>query len=97
MFDVVADLVGVGFEPGRSEVRIRLNGAPMAFPATDEQVERAIALRGGQVRVVGIRGAGRNRLLGLFGASEETVVLRGKAAEDLVFERWNGLLRMLAK
>lgn len=99
LFEFVALVVGVGFEPGRTEVRLKglKSPNPIAYSATSEQVEKAITYRNSYVRALAVRGGGRNRLLGLWPADQAIPIPDPEKAEEYLFEKWKELLRRLAQ
>lgn len=99
VFEFVALVVGVGFETGKTEVRLKATNQAAATPysATPEQVEDAIQYRNHYVRVLAVRGGGRSRLLGLWPADHILPVPDRDAAQEYIFGRWHELLRRLAQ
>lgn len=90
-------VVGVGFEPGRSEVRVRSESASISFDASPEQVEMALAIRKDKVRVFGINDGKHTRLLNVVKASKPRFVINPEAIEEHIFKRWGGVFARLAK
>jgi hypothetical protein len=88
-------VVGVGFRPGPLEVRLRSDGSTTTLPAREEHVEKALAMRGQQVRALALRGE-PNRLLWLRRSGEARVHER-RGRIDALAERWGEVLRRLAK
>lgn len=93
-------IVGVGFPPGTSEVRVRTTeGESLRFLAQPELVNRALDLRGRRVGGLAVKSKD-SRLLRLKPVSENgsirlfTVTESGR--EEYVFNRWDTLLRRLA-
>lgn len=92
------NVIGVGFDPGRNEVRIRTeNIASTSLATTPEAVETALRLRHDTVRVLGVRQGTRARLLNIQRASEPPFRLTEDGVEEHIFKRWGGLLERLAK
>lgn len=89
-------IVGVGFEQGRTEVRIRTDdGRTIAWTATPEQMEKALVLRGVQITALGVAAAeGSPQWLILRKLNELSPRSSRKA---VMYERWDGLLRRLAQ
>lgn len=95
--EVVGNVVGVGFEPGRSEVRIKGEGPPTAFDAEPTQVETALELRHENVRSLGVHANKHTRLLRLNRANEARVALSPEMVEEHIFKKWSGVFARLAK
>lgn len=90
-------VVGVGFEPGRPQVRLR-SQAPSHFHATNDQVEAALRLRGVEaVRVLAVVSSDGARLLAIANAQEPKVKPTEADRKRLIFDRWDGLLKRLAR
>ncbi len=103
--EYIGRIVGVGFEPGRTEVRVRTEEeahetGPAKPPrvatlaATSKQVDTALELRHSQVRAIAVCHGDERRLLIL---QDVSLPLRCSSRETIVFERWRGLLERLAK
>jgi hypothetical protein len=90
------DVIGVGFEPGRSEVRIKAE-ASTAISANPQEVDAALHLRGEKVRALAVRVGNRSRLINIKRASDPKFTFTNEAVEEHVFRRWDNLLRRLAK
>jgi hypothetical protein len=93
-------IVGVGFEPGRPEVRflaaVGEEQRTIVCTATEQQVERALALRHEDVTALAVTSTARPRLLWLRRPAE----VRAPDApvhHARVFDAWDGLLRRLAQ
>jgi hypothetical protein len=91
------NIIGVGFEPGRSEVRIRTELATPILDATNEQVEMALAIRKAKIRVLGVNDGKRTRLLTIADAHAPQFQRTPASIEEHIFKRWNGLFERLAK
>jgi hypothetical protein len=91
-------IVGVGFEPGTSEVRIKPDEGEVTLRllATTELVERALELRGSPVRGLAVRSKDA-RLLRLSALDTPQFVLTPELREKYLFQRWDGLLKILAQ
>jgi len=88
-------VVGVGFPPGRAEVRIKAeSGSTATLLATDEQVEAALRLRQSDVVAVGVVHDGSHRLLSLRDAKAEPKTF---VRESAIYDRWRGVLKRLAQ
>jgi hypothetical protein len=93
--EIHGNVTGVGFEPGRSEVRVKTEeGFQLTMGATALQVERALELRTTKVKVLALVDETHSRLLRLESAS---MPWRTSSREEAVFKRWDGLLRRLAQ
>jgi hypothetical protein len=97
LIQVIGEIIGVGFEPARNEVKVRaFSGEAVTLSASSEQVSEAIAMRGSEVACLGVVDHnGRMRLLRLGGAPER--LLDAAARAEYVFNRWNGVLTRLAQ
>lgn len=94
--EVVGDIVGVGFEPGRPEVRLKADTATLACAATNEQVEHALNLRGEPVRALVVQ-SDKTKLLRLGRPDDPPFVPTEQDEEEHLFKRWHELLSRLAK
>jgi hypothetical protein len=91
---VAGELVGVGFEPGRSEVRIKTsNGDTFSMAATSAQVDEALTLRSTAIHAIAVVQPPRARLL-RFG---DRVPGDPKSRADYVFDTWSEVLKRLAQ
>jgi hypothetical protein len=93
-------IVGVGFAPGTSEVRVRIEEENLRLMAKAPQVEKAIELRGRDVQGLAvIPGVGprQARLLRLTSIDDPPFRLTPELENKYVFERWDGLLKRLAE
>lgn len=97
--EIEGSIVGVGFEPGRWEVRIldSLTRHPVVCLASSKLVEDAIALRLKRVRVLTVSNGTRVRLLRLQDADAPPIALTEAQRQELVFGRWDDLMRRLAE
>lgn len=98
---IEGDIVGLGFEPGRPEVRIRVDArTTLVCPATADQVSKALQLRLAQEKVVAMVVASDRRverLLWIRPVSESTARLPQKQVDDYLCRRWDKTLEELAK
>ena len=96
--EIEGSIIGVGFEPGRWEVRIMdsLARHPVNCLANSKLVEDAIALRSKRIRVLTVSNGARVRLLRLQDADAPTIELSEAQRQELVFGRWDDLMRRLA-
>jgi hypothetical protein len=90
-------IVGVGFEPGRPEVRIKTENTSISFEADDKQVDVALEIRKETVRALGVFGGKRARLLRIASSEEPRFQITDQAIEEHIFKRWNGVFARLAK
>lgn len=95
--EIVGNVVGVGFEPGRTEVRIKSDGPTTIFDAEAEQVETALKLRHESVRSLGVHANRHTRLLKLNRASEPRFAATPEMIEEHIFKRWSGVFARLAE
>lgn len=94
------NIVGVGFEPGRPEVRIKTQSATASLEATNEQVEMALSIKKEkvpEVRVLGVNDGKRTRLLNIVDARTPRIKVSAEAVEEHIFKRWSGVFARLAK
>lgn len=97
LIEFAGNVIGVGFEPGKSEVRVRtLHNEHLQLLASTTLVERALVLRGGVVRGLAVRRK-EARLLRLDAEGDEPFTLTNEGAERYIFGRWDELLTRLAK
>lgn len=90
-------VVGVGFEPGKSEVRIKGDSSTYPLEATNEQVETALMMRKEKVRILGVNDGKRTRLLSIVDANKPRFEISDAAVEEHIFKRWNAVLARLAQ
>lgn len=95
--EVEGSIIGVGFDPGKTEVRIRGESASANFDANEEQVEAALAIRHNPVRTIGIQAGKHSRLLRIQKATEPRFAVTADAIEEHIFKRWSGVFARLAK
>jgi hypothetical protein len=95
--EVDGTVIGVGFEPGRSEVRVKGASTTANFDASDEQVEMALTIRKENVRSLGVYDGKRARLLLIAKASAPRFKVTDEAIEEYIFKRWGGVFARLAK
>lgn len=97
LFEFVGKVVGVGFEPGKSEVRIKTaTNDSLQLSASAELVEKALTLRHGPVRGMAVRRKDA-RLLRIDEADARPFTLTDEISEQFVFRRWDELLARLAQ
>jgi hypothetical protein len=97
--EIEGSIIGVGFEPGRWEVRIMdsMTRNPVSCLASSKLVEDAIALRSKRIRVLTVSNGARVRLLRLQDADAPPIQLTEAQRHELVFGRWDELMRRLAE
>ena len=97
ILEIEGSVVGVGFEPGRSEIRVKSNDNNVIMVAPEETVERALEFRHEPVRVLSIRDEKRVRVLHLTKATTPRFKSTPETTEKYLFSRWSGVLARLAK
>jgi hypothetical protein len=97
LVEVEGSVVGVGFEPGRTEVRIKTEAIAPSLDATDEQVESALQMRKARVRALGVHDGKRARLLKIARARDPKFKVTPEAIEEHIFKRWAGVFEKLSK
>jgi len=90
-------VVGVGFEPGRSEVRIKTENMTTSLSAGPDAVERALTIRHDEVRTVSVHIGNKARLISLNRASDPRIEFTREVVEEHLFKRWNDVLARLAQ
>jgi hypothetical protein len=90
-------VVGVGFEPGKPEVRIKTEAMTTSLVSTSEAVDHALNLRNDRVRTLSVHIASRARLIGLNRSTDPRFVFTPEAVEEHIFKRWDVLLERLAQ
>jgi len=90
-------IAGVGFEPGRTEVRVKSNaGTAATLDATAEQVDAALRMRNEDVRILGVSDGKRTRLLNVVNARTPEFKITDEAVETHIFKRWERVFARLA-
>ena len=97
LVEVEGSVVGVGFEPGRSEVRVKADLGSPVFDANDEQVEAALQMRKAKIRALGVHDGKRSRLLQIARARDPRFKVTPEAIEEHIFRRWAGVFEVLSK
>ncbi|MGB8773101.1 MAG: hypothetical protein WCC78_03105 [Terriglobales bacterium] len=96
--ELAGSIIGVGFDPGKNEVRLKTETNPSASISADpDAVERALTRRHEKVRTLAVRQGTKMRLLSLKKASEPRFRLTSEAVEEHIFKRWYVVLERLAK
>jgi hypothetical protein len=90
-------IVGVGFEPGRSEVRIKSDTATPSLDATDTQVDMALQMRRAKIRVLGVHDGKRSRLLQMARARDPKFKMTPEAVKEHIFDKWAEAFEQLSK
>src|SRR5205085_2404148 len=88
----VGHIVGVGFEPGRSEVRVKADSSTLTFTAESSLVEAALNLRHVKIQAVAVATAGTYRLL-----QPADVPIATSTRAEAVYDRWQAVLKRLAQ
>lgn len=96
--EALGDVVGVGFDPGINEVRLKVPGGMLSLVATPEQVASALELRGRPVAAFFARAPAphKSRLLELRAGDKPRRFFSMKEAEEAVFRRWGGFFKGLS-
>lgn len=94
LLQALGSVIGIGFEPGRPEVRVKGDGVTVTATANDKQIEKAIHFRGSEVFALAVASPEGTRLISLKTA-EEREERRNKATEA-IFEKWRGAFEALA-
>lgn len=92
--EYVGHVVGVGFEPGTSEVRIKTDTTTVTLEARADQVATALALCHSLVRVMAVIQGHAARLLLL---QQADAPITQATRESAIFKRWERVLRRLAQ
>jgi hypothetical protein len=91
------EVAGVGFEPGKSEVKVKTEATLVAVTARPDDVEKALDLRKEKIRTLSVHDGRRARLISLKRASAARFEFDPESATKKIFERWDNVLRQLAK
>jgi hypothetical protein len=91
--EYIGEIVGVGFEPGELEVRMKAGHDVVSLTATATQVETALKLRSINIRSLAVIHGSSRRLLLL---QESSIPMNRSTQEAAIFQRWKGLLARLA-
>jgi hypothetical protein len=87
-------VVGVGFEPGRPEVRIKTDTTTVVLTSTTKQVDAALELRYSTVKAVAVVQGSTHKLLIL---QESHLPIHRSTRDIAIFQKWDGVLRRLAQ
>ncbi|MDO8430790.1 MAG: hypothetical protein Q7S58_00120 [Candidatus Binatus sp.] len=88
------NVIGVGFAPGRPEVRIKTETGSITFAATAEQVDAALRLRESEVTALGVFQDNAHRLLIL---RDTKTAATPSTRESAIYDRWQTVLKRLAQ
>jgi hypothetical protein len=92
------DIVGVGFDPGRNEVRVKPESGNLAvLGSASEQVDGALEMRHSKVRTLSVQTVKGVRLISLRRASDPAFKFDPETATRQIFTRWDKVLKKLAK
>ena len=94
---ITGTIVGVGFEPGPSEVRIRDGVSTTVLSATPAQVEASLSLRGEPIIAMVVRRGGTARLIWIRHQNNPIPSLSHDDTIKYVSERWDGVLKRLGQ
>lgn len=93
--EVIGNVIGVGFEPGRNWVRIMGQDGEVSISAQAESVEGALEMRNSEVRLLYVfLPGGHRKLLRLDRPSMTRVSLN---VDEFVFKKWHSVLEGLAQ
>lgn len=93
--EFVASVTGVGFEPGRNQIRFQMeNKQDLTVGATAGQVDFALENRSSSVRVLILEFPEVRKLLRIQLETEDPIRL---STETYILSRWDGLLQRLAR
>jgi hypothetical protein len=95
--EIEGHIIGVGFEPGRPEVRIKGEAASVIFDADEASVEQALLIRKEDARALGIHDGKRTKLLRVEPASRARFAITSEAIEEHIFKKWHNVFARLAK
>jgi hypothetical protein len=94
----IGSIVGVGFEPAKSEIRVKADyGTFTTSSATDQEVVKAFEMRHEKVRTLTVHTPSGTRLISLRRASEPRYEFSRERARGQIFTRWDKVLRALSK
>lgn len=90
-------IVGVGFEPGPTEVRIKSEGGIDTFAASPKQVSAALELRGAPIQALVLKGTPVKRLIWAKRTGDVKAPPTAKEIRQYVSATWDVVLRRLAQ
>ena len=91
------NVVGVGFEPGKVKSRLNTGDSFVSTTASPTEVDKAISLRKEDVRTIAIQDSKRTRLISLRRAADARPKIDRETAKKYIYDRWNNVLKQLAK
>ena len=94
LIEIVGKVTGVGFEPGRNQVRFITDQGEMTVGATSQHVEYALENRPNSIRALILIQPEIRRLLSIQLEKEKRIPLD---TEAFIFQRWGELLQKLAR
>lgn len=94
--EYAGSIVGIGFEPGKSEVRVKMASAVASIEAVPSDIERALTLRNQPVRVLAVQNTKSSRLL-ILGSDLRREKPDMRQAASAIFNRWEAVFAELAK
>ncbi len=94
--EYAGNIVGIGFEPGKSEVRVKTASAVTAIEALPSDIERALSLRNQPVQALAVHNAKGSRLL-VLGSEIKREKPDLKRASSAIFDQWGAVFAELAK
>ncbi len=93
--EVVGNVIGVGFEPGRNWVRVKGKDGDISVSAPAESVDRALEMRNSDVRLLYVfLPDGNRKLLRIDRSSATRSHLN---VDEFVFKKWRSVLESLAQ
>jgi len=95
--EIEGDVVGVVFESGKQEVRVKGKASTVGFSATNEDVEKALAVRKETVRILGVHDGKHARMLRIEAADKPRFVVTPEAIEEHIYKRWANVFERLSK
>ncbi|MHB8391124.1 MAG: hypothetical protein ACYDBH_16335 [Acidobacteriaceae bacterium] len=90
-------IVGVGFEPGRPEVKIKSELGVLQAEATTQEVESALKLRNETVRLLAVQNGKKTKFLTLNVSSAPRFQVTPEATARHIFDRWSEAFARLAE
>lgn len=92
--EITGRIVGVGFEPGKPEIRVKSDDAQVTISATPKQVDKALEYRNSEVHVLFLKHGIKSRLMTLRDTSMPRI---HGSTDEFIFKKWNTLLMRLAQ
>jgi len=94
--EFTGNVVGVGFPPGKPEVRVKSGPVSTALDADEPQVDTALQLRKDAVRLLGVDDGSRKRLLRIERATDQPFKMTHQSIENHIFKRWSNVFARLS-